>query len=238
MNIAMVLAGGVGSRVGADRPKQFIDILGKPVILYTLERFQAHPEVDCIEVVCIASHLAYMRDLVREAGLTKVKWICEGGETFQDSVINGVENLRTHASDDDVVLIHYGASPFTSEAVISDAIHVCLEKGNASPARSIPYLVAKRTDEEKTKEWLDRDQVMRLNSPQALRFGYAVDLYERARRQGYLDKTDPHTASLMLAMGEPIYYSLDESSNIKITDPDDLKLFEGWVLAGRARAND
>ncbi|MBM6786603.1 2-C-methyl-D-erythritol 4-phosphate cytidylyltransferase [Collinsella tanakaei] len=236
MNIAIILAGGTGSRMGADKPKQFIEVLGKPIIQYTLEAFQRHPEVDVIEVVCIASHVEYMRELVNGAGVSKAKYICEGGPTFQESVMRGIESLKGRASDDDVVLIHYGASPFTSETVISDAIRVCREKGNASPAAPMLYLTARRSDCEKTTEWLDRDLVMRLNTPQALRYGYAVDLYERATRDGWLDRVDPHTVSLMLAMGEPVYFSLDESANIKITTPSDLRLFEGWILAGKQHA--
>lgn len=137
-----------------------------------------------------------------------------------------------------MILIHYGAPPFTSEAVISDAIRICSEKRNASPAAPMPYLTARRTDGEKTTEWLDRDLVMRLNTPQALRYGYAVDLCERVTRDGWLDRVDPHTVLFMLAMGEPVYFSLDESANIKITTPGDLCLFEGWVLAGRRHARE
>ena len=238
MNIAVILAGGIGTRMGADRPKQFLEVLGKPVIQYTLETFQRHPGVDAIEIVSIASHIEYMRELVNGAGISKAKYICKGGSTFQESVMRGIESLKGKASNDDVILIHYGASPFTSDAVISDAIRVCREKGNASPAAPMPYLTARRTDGEKTTEWLDRDLVMRLNTPQALRYGYAVDLYERAARDGWLDRVDPHTVSLMLAMGEPVYFSLDESTNIKITTPGDLRLFEGWVLAGKRHAGE
>lgn len=93
MNIAIILAGGVGSRMGADRPKQFIEVLGKPVIRYTLKTFQRHPDVDAIEVVSIASHIEYMRKLVKSAGVYKVKYICEGGSTFQESAMRGIENL-------------------------------------------------------------------------------------------------------------------------------------------------
>ena len=103
MNIPIILAGGVGSRVGADRPKQFIDIYGKPVLVYTIEAFQNHPEIDAIEVVCIKSHIDYLKELVEKYNLTKVKWICEGGKDFQHSVINGVNNLKGEISDDDMV---------------------------------------------------------------------------------------------------------------------------------------
>lgn len=235
MNVAIVLAGGIGSRVGADVPKQFIKVRGREVLSYTLERFDRHPEVDAIEVVCRAGYEKELASIVERDGIKKVRWVAEGGKTFQDSVISGLKHLEGEVSDNDVVLIHYGASPFTSFAVISDAIRVCREKGNASPASQMPYLMARRTDAEKTTEWLDRDFVMRLNTPQALLFGYARDLYRRAEEGGWLDRVDPHTVSLMLAMGEPVYFSLDEGDNIKITTPQDLDLFRGWVLAREER---
>ena len=94
MNIAVILAGGVGSRVGAGMPKQFVKILGKPVIVYTIEAFQKHEDIDAIEVVCVKSHIDYMKELVDTYGLSKVKWITEGGADFQGSVLNGINNLQ------------------------------------------------------------------------------------------------------------------------------------------------
>ena len=205
-NIAVILAGGVGSRVGADRPKQFIEVLGRPVLAYTIERFEQHPEIDAIEVVCIASHENYLKELVAKEGFTKVKWITRGGCTFQESVVNGLENLKDKIADSDQVLIHYGASPMVTDEIISDAIRVCTEKGNASPANSLIYLAAKKSTAEYSTEWLDRDEVMCLNSPQALTFGYAIRLYERARRLGVLESVEPHTTSLMLALGERVFF--------------------------------
>ena len=142
MNIPIILAGGVGSRLGADKPKQFIEVLGKPVLVYTIEAFQNHPEIDAIEVVCIESHIDYLKELIKEYNLDKVKWITKGGKDFQHSVINGVNNLKDKIDDEDIVLVHYGASPFVSEDIISDAIRVCKEKGNSSPAMSSVLLLS------------------------------------------------------------------------------------------------
>lgn len=234
MNIAIILAGGVGSRVGADIPKQFIKVLGREVLSYTMERFDQHPEIDAIEVVCRRGYEAELAAIIQRDGIQKVKWVAEGGETFQDSVISGIENLKGKIGEDDQILIHYGASPFVSDDIISDAIRVCVEKGNASPAHSQVYLAAARNDGVSTTEFVDRDQVMCLNSPQAIRFGYACWLYEEGARRGLLETVEPHTTSLMLEMDEPIYFSKNSTSNIKITTKDDLRLFKGWLLAGEA----
>lgn len=229
MNVPIILAGGVGSRVGADRPKQFIDILGKPVLVYTIELFQNHPEIDAIEVVCIKSHMDYLKGLVEEFNLTKVKWITEGGVDFQHSVMNGIENLKGELDDDDIVLIHYGASPFTTPDIVSDAIRVAKEKGNSSPAISSPLLLGSN-DGDKSVNWIDRDAVMILNTPQCFKFGYVTQLFEEAVEKDLIDKVEPHTTTLMYLMGREIYLSKSNQLNIKITTKEDLDLFKGYVM--------
>lgn len=229
MNVPIILAGGVGSRVGADRPKQFIEIFGKPVLVYTIEVFQNHPEIDAIEVVCIKSHIDYLKELVEEYGLTKVRWICEGGEDFQHSVINGVDNLKGELADDDIVLVHYGASPFTSDDIITDAIRVAKDRGNSAPAISSPLLLGSN-DGDRSLNWIDRDKVMILNSPQCFKFGYVTQLYEEAIENDLINKVEPHTTTLMYLMGREIYLSKSNQLNIKITTKEDLDLFKGYIL--------
>lgn len=235
MNVAIILAGGCGTRVGAKTPKQFIEVLGRPVLSYTIERFQNHPEIAAIEIVCRKGWEEELEAICETGSFDKVQWIAEGGSTFQESVINGLQTLDGKISDDDQVLIHYGASPFVSSEVISDAIRVCKLHGNAIPAHSQVYLASGAGDGESTAEFLNRDEIMVLNSPQALRFGYAKKLYEEGMRQGLLDKIDPHTTSLMFALGERVWFSKSSTSNIKITTPEDLILFEGWLLAEQLR---
>lgn len=234
MNIPIILAGGVGSRLGADRPKQFVDILGKPVLVYTIEAFQNHPEIDAIEVVCIESHIDYLKDLVEKHNLDKVKWITPGGEDFQHSVINGINNLKGKINDDDIVLVHYGASPFVTDDIISDAIRVCKEKGNSSPAMSSLLLLGSN-DGDKSTTWIDRDKVVIFNAPQCFKFSYVTELYDEAIEKGLIEKVEPHTTTLMYLMGKEIYFSKGNQINIKITTKEDLDLFEGYVLMKERR---
>lgn len=236
MNVPIILAGGVGSRVGADRPKQFIEILGKPVLVYTMELFQNHPEIDAIEVVCIKSHIDYLKGLVEEYGLTKVKWITEGGADFQHSVINGVNNLKGELKDDDIVLVHYGASPFTTPDIISDAIKVAKEHGNSSPAISSPLLLGSN-DGDRSLNWIDRDKVMILNTPQGFKFSYVTQLFDEAIEKDLIDKVEPHTTTLMYLMDREIYLSKSNQLNIKITTKEDLDLFRGYVLMKNSDKN-
>lgn len=232
MNVAIILAGGKGTRVGASIPKQFIEVQGRPILSYTIEIFQKHQEIDAIEVVCHKGYKKEVEHICRQGNFGKVKWFCDGGREFQDSVINGIENLKSELDDADQVLVHYGVSPFVSDDVISDAIRVSKLHGNASPAHSQVYLAATRGDGEGTSEFLDRDDVMCLNSPQAFRYGYVKWVFEEAKRRNILDKVEPHTTSLMFALGERVWFSKGSTANIKITTPEDIRLFEGWVLAG------
>lgn len=238
MNIAVILAGGVGSRVGAGMPKQFVKILGKPVIVYTIEAFQKHEDIDAIEVVCVKSHIDYMKELVDTYGLSKVKWITEGGADFQGSVLNGINNLQDKCSEDDIVLVHFGASPFVEGDIIADAVRVCNIKGNAISTTPFYLLSGVKDDDEKTTKWIDRDTIACMNSPHAFRYGYIRDIYKRAVETGVIKEVEPHTTTLMYKMGETIYFSKGSQSNIKITTKEDLDLFEGYVLMKQRHAQE
>ncbi len=238
MNIAVILAGGVGSRVGAGMPKQFVKILEKPVIVYTIEAFQKHEDIDAIEVVCVKSHIDYMQELVDTYGLSKVKWITEGGADFQGSVLNGINNLQDKCSEDDIVLVHFGASPFVEGDIIADAVRVCKLKGNAISTTPFYLLSGVKDDDEKTTKWIDRDTIACMNSPHAFRYGYIRDIYKRAVETGVIKEVEPHTTTLMYKMGETIYFSKGSQSNIKITTKEDLDLFEGYVLMKQRHAQE
>lgn len=229
-NYAIILAGGVGSRVGADRPKQFVEILGKPVLAYTIEAYQNHPEIDGIEVVCVKSHVDYLKEMVSKYNYNKVKWICLGGATFQDSVYNGVQNLEGEINGRDVVMIHYGAAPFTSVEIISDAIRVCHEKGNAVSATPCFQLMGSNDGNGLSRSWVDRDKYVQIACPQCFKFNYIQQLYEEAIDKNLLSKVEPHTTSLMYLMGRTLHLSYGDQTNIKITTKEDLDLFEGYVL--------
>ena len=242
MNTGVILAGGVGSRLGADVPKQFIEVLGKPVLAYTLEVFQEHPQIDAVEVVCHKDWKDYLKDMVEKYGLSKVKWIADGGETFQESVLNGVFYLEDKVEDDDIILVHFGASPFLSADIITDAIRVCKEKGNAISTTDYyllsafkKYKTSVSDPRNYTTEYIDRDTIAIMNSPHAFQYAFIRDLYKEAIRTGVINEVEPHTTTLMHKMKKPIYFSKGSQINIKITRKEDLDLFEGYVLMKKRR---
>ena len=237
MNIAVILAGGVGSRVGADRPKQFIEVLGKPILAYTIDVFQNHPEIDAIEVVCHKSWKDYLNAMIKQYSLNKVKWIADGGETFQKSVLNGINYLNDKISREDIVLVHFGASPFIKEDIITDCIRVCKEKGNAISTIDYFLLSGKKNINKSVEDpnnytdtYIDRDTVACMNSPHAFNYGFIKDLYDEAIDSGVINEVEPHTTTLMYKLGKRIYFAKGSQTNIKITKKEDLDLFEGYIM--------
>lgn len=229
MITAMILAGGVGSRVGADRPKQFVEVLGKPILAYTIEIFQNHPEIDAIEVVCHKNWKLYLQDMLQKYKLTKVKWIIDGGSTFQESVIHGMNNLKGKVSENDYVMIQYGAAPFTSNKIVSDVIRVMKEHDSAVTVTPC-YQLLGSNDGEVSHTWFDRDKFIQIACPYGFKFSYLLDIYRRAEEKGLLNKIEPHTTSLMYALGDTLYQAYGDQTNIKITTREDIRLFEGYVL--------
>ena len=140
MNYVIIIAGGVGSRLGAKVPKQFVEVLGKPIIAYTMEHFQNHPEINGIELVCVDGFQEHLKSTAENYGITKIIKIVKGGSEYERSIMNGVAGLAGIAKPDDVVMIHWAASPFLSEEMITDNIRVCRERGNAITA-SYSYLL-------------------------------------------------------------------------------------------------
>lgn len=235
MITAIILAGGVGSRVGAERPKQFVEILNKPILAYTTEIFQNHPEIDAIEIVCHKNWKDYLDEMVRKYNLTKVKWVADGGETFQDSVMNGLNNLKDKLSGDDYVLIQYGAAPFTSEKIVSDVLRIMKEKESAVTATPCYQLLGSNDADRTSKTWVDRDKYIQIACPYGFKFSYLLDVYKRAGEKGLIDKIEPHTTSLMYALGDTLYQAYGDQTNIKITTKEDLDMFEGYVLMKQRR---
>ena len=210
MITAMILAGGVGSRVGADRPKQFVEIFGKPVVVYTIEIFQKNSNIDAIEVVCHKEWKEYLINMIEQYNLDKVKWVTDGGETFQDSVMNGINNLKDKIKSDDYVLIQYGAAPFTSDKIVNDVIRVMQDKGSAVTATPCYQLLGSNDENATSKTWVDRDKYIQIACPYGFKYSYLLDIYKRAEERGLLETIEPHTTSLMYALGDTLYQAYGE----------------------------
>ena len=230
MNIVIIIAGGVGNRLGASIPKQFVEVLGKPVIAYTMEHFQNHPEIDAIELVCVEGYQEHLKGIVDKYGITKVIKIVKGGSEYERSIMNGVAGLEGIAKPDDIVMIHWSASPFLNEEMISDNIRVCKEKGNAITA-SYSYLLYGSNDGDRAMKAINRESFMTLAAPQSFLYKNMVDLYKQVDEKNLFETVDEHHTTVFLAaLGIPPYLSKRSHTNIKITTKEDLDLFRGYLL--------
>lgn len=230
MNYCIIIAGGVGNRLGASIPKQFVKVLGKPVIVYTMDHFQAHPEIDAIILVCVDGYQDYLQDLVAQYGITKVIKIVRGGSEYERSIMNGVASLDGIAKPNDVVMVHWSASPFITSEIISDNIKVCKDKGNAISA-SHSYLLYGKNDGNCAKKAINRDSFMTLSAPQSFLFKVITDIYRQVEEKKMFDYIEEaHTTCFMTELGIPVFFSRGSHVNIKITTKEDLDLFRGYLL--------
>lgn len=231
MNYVIIIAGGVGSRLGAPVPKQFIEVLGKPVIAYTMEHFQNHPEIDAIELVCVDGYQEHLKSITEKYGVTKLLKIVKGGSEYEKSIMNGVAGLEGIAKPDDVVMIHWAASPFLSEEIITDNIRVCKEKGNAITA-SYSYLLYGSNDGDCAKKAINRESFMTLSAPQSFLYKNMVELYRQVEEKNMFETVEEHHTTVFMAeLGIPLFFSKGSHTNIKITTKEDIDLFLGYQLA-------
>lgn len=231
MNYVIIIAGGVGSRLGAPVPKQFVEVLGKPVIAYTMEHFQNHPDIDAIELVCVDGFQEHLKGIAEKYGISKVIKIVKGGSEYERSIMNGVAGLKGIANPDDVVMIHWAASPFLSEEIISDNIRVCKEKGNAITA-SYSYLLYGSNDGDCATKAINRESFMTLSAPQSFLYKNIIDLYKQVEEKKLFETVEEHHTTVFMAeLGIPLYFSKGSHTNIKITTKEDIDLFLGYQLA-------
>jgi len=230
-NIAVIIAGGVGNRMGQSIPKQFINVYDKPVLMYTLEGFQKHPMVDAIEVVCIEGWENVVWSYAKQFNITKLKWIVKGGASGQESIRNGVYNLEDKCLPDDTIIIHDGIRPLIDAEVLTDVISKAQRHGNA--VTSLPYneqiFVVSKEDEATTIQFIPRETLRRVSTPQAYRFGLLDDKYHEAFERGIGIHGSHYTNTMMVELGVRLFFAAGSDKNIKLTTPDDLEIFKGYL---------
>ena len=231
MNIAVIIAGGSGQRMGQDIPKQFINVYDKPILIYTLDSFQRHPMIDAIEVVCSEGWENVVRAYAKQFGIDKLKWIVKGGKTGQESIRNGVYNLEDKAGADDIVIIHDGIRPLIEPAVLTDVIQKANEYGNA--VTSMPYneqiFVVSEEDETTTTQFIPRETLRRVSTPQAYRFSLLDEKYHEAFEKEIGIYGSHYANTMMVELGVRLHFAAGSDKNIKLTTKDDLEMFKGYL---------
>jgi len=225
MNIALIVAGGIGKRMGLDIPKQFVVTNNKPVIFYSLKVFEQCNEIDSIFIVCHKDYIEYLNDIVQNNSLNKVKGIVEGGDTRQQSVFNGLKAIReAKYALEDIVLIHDAARPLITSNIIKDNIETCLKYDACETAIKACDTMIKSKQGEYMDDVVNRDEIYQVQTPQTFKLGLILDSHEKASK---LNATDD--AQIVKQLGHKVAIVNGSKLNFKITTPEDLELFKSIV---------
>lgn len=231
-NIALIIAGGSGERMGQDIPKQFLTVNEKPVIIYTLEAFQKHADIDEIAVVCLEGWEQVLRAYAKQFNISKLGNVITGGANGQGSIRNGVFELEKHCKADDIVLVHDAIRPMVSADIISDCIVKTKRYGCAIATIPCAEAMLQTDDGEISSGSYPRDRLKRTQTPQGFKLGELCELHREALEKGITNSIA--SCTLMIEMGHQVYFSAGSEKNLKLTTIEDIDIFKALLLAKRS----
>ena len=227
MNIALLTAAGSGTRMHQDIPKQFIHVENKPIIIYTMEAFQRNLQIDAIIVVTLDTWKDFIWAYAKQFNITKLKWVVSGGATGQESIYNGLMQLKTECNEDDVVMIHDGNRPLLSDDIIANSLSVYNEFGSAVAAIPCVEAVFKCHDGVSSTISIPRDELYRTQTPHTYSLKKLLWAHEEAKRRNITNTAA--SCTLMQALGETVYFSKGSEKNFKLTTTDDFDIFRAFL---------
>lgn len=229
MNTALIFAGGTGQRMNSkSKPKQFLDLHGKPILIYTLEYFEMHPDIDCICVVCLRDWVDELEYNLKRYNISKVRWITKGGSTGHESIFNGLKAMSLDCKDDDIILIHDGVRPLISEELISDNIATVKKFGNAITVENATETIVEMDEDKRITKIPQRDLAGIAKAPQSFYFKDIWKAHIRARKEAFLSIDSSH---LMNHYGYELHKVNSTPYNIKIATPSDYYVFRALYEA-------
>ena len=229
MNIALLIAGGSGNRMGQDIPKQFMHVNGSPIIIHTMRCFQSHPDIDAIAVVCLNGWETVLQAYANQFCIDKLKWIFPGGNTGMESIHNGIYGLKAEGCDDeDLVLIHDSVRPLLSQEIISNNIAICKAYGYAITGIQCREAILESEDGFKTDKSIPRDQLIRTQTPQTFRLGNIIKVHEMAKENGIINSVASCTLIAEVG-GIEMHIVPGSEKNIKITTVEDLEILKALM---------
>ena len=236
MTIAIIIAGGSGQRMREEIPKQFIEVDGRPVIIYTLETFERCPEIDAVAVVCVEGWQEALREYGARYGITKMRWVIDGGATAQESIRNGVFALEGVCRGDDIVVVHDGVRPMVEDYVLTDVLATCRKYGNAVTAMPYNEQIFIADDGLSTTRYIPRETLRRVSTPQAYRFALLDEKYHEAYEKKIGICGSAYANTMMVELGQRLYFAAGSDKNIKLTTQDDLALFKAYLKMSEEKA--
>ena len=229
MNIALLIAGGSGNRMGQDIPKQFIHVDNCPIIVHTMRCFQTHPDIDAIAVVCLNGWDTVLRSYANQFSISKLKWIFQGGKTGMESIHNGIYGLReAGCGDEDLVLIHDSVRPLLSQEIISSNIAVCKAYGYAITGIQCREAILESEDGFTTHSSIPRDRLIRTQTPQTFRLGNLIKVHKAAQEKGLTDSVASCTLVAEVG-GKEMHIVPGSEKNIKVTTVEDIEILKALM---------
>lgn len=232
MTVAILTAAGTGSRMGQEIPKQFLNVNDKPVIVYTMERFQRSSDIDGIVVVTLPEWIEFVRAYARQYGIAKLRAVVPGGKTGQESIKKGVEAVAGFAGDDTVVMINDGNRPMVDDAMISDSLSVFKKHGSAVAVIPCTEVVFKSEGDTGAVEEIPREFLWRTQTPHTYTLEKLKWALSRAEELGLVGMAA--MCQLMSRLGEKTYYSRGSEKNLKLTTLDDMEIFKALLSAEKS----
>ncbi|MBE6939614.1 MAG: 2-C-methyl-D-erythritol 4-phosphate cytidylyltransferase [Ruminococcaceae bacterium] len=229
MTVALLTASGTGSRMGQDIPKQFLHVKDKPVIIYTLERFQNNPQIDAIVLVTLPNWFGFVEAYAAQFGISKLKWIVAGGETGQESIRNGLEAIAKDCPEDTTVMIHDGNRPMVDNNIISDSLAVFRQYGSAVAVIPCTEAIFRSEDGKTSTVSIPREALLRTQTPHTYTLKKLLWAHEQAKLRGITNQAA--SCTLMHELGETVYFSRGSEKNFKLTTLDDLEIFNAFLDA-------
>lgn len=224
--IALITAAGKGRRMNSETPKQYLPLDGKPILVRTMEIFEACAAVDEIYVIVPADQMDRVeKEIIEKYQFRKVLKVVRGGKMRQQSVWNGLKAIR---SDCSVVIVHDGVRPFVTPKLIEKGIKVALETGAAVVAVPAKDTI-KRAVKGKVVETLPREEIWLAQTPQSFQYTLLMRAYQKANQEEVIGTDD---ASLVEQLGHPVTLIEGDYANIKITTLEDLAFAEAYWAKG------
>lgn len=230
MNIALIIAGGSGNRMGQDIPKQFMHVDGAPIIIHTMKAFEQHPDIDAIAVVCLKGWDTVLQSYANQFSIRKLKWIFPGGATGMESIHNGIYGLRDEGcQDEDMVLIHDSVRPLLSQEIISSNIAICKAYGYAITGIQCREAILESEDGFTTNKSIPRDRLIRTQTPQTFRLKNIIEAHEEAKQKGITNSVASCTLIAELGTERMMHIVPGSEKNIKVTTVEDLEILKALM---------
>lgn len=224
MNIAIIFAGGIGQRLNNELPKQFLEIDGKPILIYTLEHFQNHKKIDKIYIATLTSYIDYTKELIDKFNINKVASVVAGGSCAMESIYNALIAAKNENEGDSIVLIHDGVRPIINSEVIDNNIESVIKNGSAITTIPCNETIVESKDGSIAHHVPLRKETFKAQAPQSFKLKDVIEAHE-AIKNDYTDIVD--NCTLFMTLGKKVHLVEGNFGNIKITTPEDVYILKG-----------